>query len=60
MLAPPLATILGLVTLYSYVCRFDHAVDFVMNYLMSGPFLIFFHTASTLLLSRLVPGVTTP
>jgi hypothetical protein len=60
MFVPPLTMMLGLVTLYGYVCRFDHAVDFVCNYLVSGPFLVFFHTASTVLFSRLVPGIVVP
>jgi hypothetical protein len=60
MFAPPLAMIFSLMTAYTYMCRFDQAVDFVMKYLMSGPFLVFFHTASTVLFSRLVPGAWLP
>jgi hypothetical protein len=60
MFVPPLAMMLSLMTLYTYICRFDRAVDFVSTYLVSGPFLVFFHTASTVLFSRLVPGIVVP
>jgi hypothetical protein len=60
LFGPPLALFLTLVTTYSYMCSFDRAVDFVVKYLMSGPFLIFFHTASTVLFSRFVPGSLLP
>lgn len=60
MFAPPLAMVLSLMTVYAYVCRFDQAVDVVTKYLMSGPFLVFFHTASTVLFSRVVPGILLP
>ncbi len=53
----PLALMASLATLYAYVCQFDRAVDIVVTYMMSAPFLVFFHTASTVLFSRLVPGV---
>lgn len=54
---PPFALLLSFVTAYSYMCWLDRAVDFVVKYMLSGPFLIFFHTASTVLFSRLVPGL---
>jgi len=60
LLSPALALFLTMFTTYSYMCSFDRAVDFVVKYLMSGPFLIFFHTASTLLFSRFVPGSFLP
>lgn len=60
MLSVPLAFMASVVTMYGYVCRFDQAVDIVVKYMMSGPFLVFFHTASTVLFSRLVPGILLP
>jgi hypothetical protein len=57
MLSPVLGLVYTLLGAYGIVCRFDYLVDHVANFFMSQPFALLFHTASTLLFSRLVPGL---
>ena len=60
MLSPVVGLAYVMIAAYGGMCRFDYLVDHTVKFLMSEPFALLFHTASTLLFSRLIPGVLAP